>query len=170
MYENILKFPEVLLAGSLFLTIPLSNEASIIKKLVCGYMVSVYVNLLGFRSISFDVWGFEVNVVCDVFIVAPLLGYLLLKKYSYKEMVRCELFGAGMISIGVLLVHMGFMLVLLIIYYGYGFERDIYILWQVLKLVLVFICISRLKPGVLGGICNYFFVIVNGLMVVFKWI
>jgi len=170
MYENIVKFPEVLFVGSLLLLVPLGRETNTIRKIVWGYMAAVYVNLLGFKILSFGMFNGEMNVVCDIFIIIPLVGYLLFSKESYKNFLCSEASGVGLISLIIMFVHLAFLFMLLMCFYGYGFGRDLYIIWQIVKFLPVFIFVSKFKPGLFSGLCNYFIIFINGSMAAWKWL
>lgn len=162
--------PATLIFASLFILVPFKQETlSTIQKIICFYLFSITVNQL-------SVQYFTVSIPLDDFNVSYSIIPLLLCGSGYlttintkRDIERENIFYAWILTLIIIIVHIIFLSLILNKFYGYGYERNISTMGNLVLYLLLAILLweklgslrFRQSMGLVSGLFYLSFIFTN---------
>lgn len=139
-----IKKPVILLLGSLFILVPFKSETPGELQTIIGiYLSSVIVNQLSLQYFSFSFLVIDLSISYSVVILLLCtIGYILGRLNTTNTLQsagRPNITYGWVFALTIIVVHMLFLGIILSMFYGYGYERNLSVLGNLCLYFLLFI-------------------------------
>ena len=140
--------PVVLVFGALFAAVRLRGEAVImLQRITSFYLISVPVSQLSAQYFSFSFWRADVSVSHSTVVLSLAAAGYFLGRVSTSDTSddagKTDVIIAWLFALAIIVIHMVFLTIVLMQFFGYGYERNLSVLGNLALYFLLFLALWR---------------------------